>query len=340
MIVDLVHEIARKAENLADAIAIAKSRPASSSWGLAIGSARERAACVIELAGTNVEVVRPPAGAEHLICNNRYRSQPMQAGQLAGSAAWPIHSDRREQRLRQLFAAKERPLAPRDIARFLGDRRDPSAPERERRFGGILAQPTNVHCSVVKPSARRAWVGVDRAPVCEGTWADVAWTWDGPAGGWELGATTGSGFDAHVAADFVAAHDTATCSVHDALRALDRGDDAAARKHFDTAIAAAPGDPSLRLAAAWLALDAGADDRAAIHVHAGLATETEPYRRGQLLLWGARALDKRDPRQAAIWRTELGTLAGRGVDELQAAAARPRRRGRRIYPNINLVDAF
>ena len=42
MIVDLVHDIARRAETLADAIAIARERPSSSSWGIAIGSARER----------------------------------------------------------------------------------------------------------------------------------------------------------------------------------------------------------------------------------------------------------------------------------------------------------
>ncbi|HEY5934222.1 MAG TPA: carcinine hydrolase/isopenicillin-N N-acyltransferase family protein, partial [Kofleriaceae bacterium] len=70
MIVDLVHEIARRAETLADAIAIARETPASSSWGLAIGSAREKSALVLELAGRAVEVVRPHPGAESVVCTN------------------------------------------------------------------------------------------------------------------------------------------------------------------------------------------------------------------------------------------------------------------------------
>jgi hypothetical protein len=74
-------------------------------------------------------------------------------------------------------------------------------------------------------------------------------------------------------------------------------------------------------------------------VHAGLELETEPYRRGQLLLWGARAADARDPSLARRWRDELERLSGDGVDELRAAAAR-RRRGVRPHPNLMLVDAY
>ena len=349
MIVDVVHEIARKAETLADAIAIARARPASSSWGIAVGSARERAGLVLELAGPHVEVVRPPPGAEYLICNNRYRTPAMQARELAASAAWPIHSDRREQRLRQLVDGRDAPLAPRDVARFLGDRRDPQAPARVRRLGGILAQPTNVHCVVVQPAARRAWVGADAAPVCEGTWVEVAWTWDD--------------FTLTEHPDFVAPHDAATRHLHAAVRAFEADRDVpTARAALERAVAADPDDPSLRLGAAWLALESGAPDRAVIHVHAGLATETEAYRRGQLLLWGAYASD--DPALARRWLGELHQLSGHGVDELQRQASRLfhdgttgrarattrsmssrllRRRSahrRRIHANLVLVDAY
>ena len=61
MIVDIIHEIARRAETLADAIAIAREYPASSTWGVAIGSAREQSALVLELAGPALEVVRARA---------------------------------------------------------------------------------------------------------------------------------------------------------------------------------------------------------------------------------------------------------------------------------------
>src|SRR5204862_5662656 len=79
MIVDVVHDIARRAETLADAIRIVNERPTSSSWGIAIGSARERAACVLELAGPHVDVVRPRG--DYLTCTNRYRTETLQAGE-------------------------------------------------------------------------------------------------------------------------------------------------------------------------------------------------------------------------------------------------------------------
>jgi hypothetical protein len=73
-----------------------------------------------------------------------------------------------------------------------------------------------------------------------------------------------------------------------------------------------------------------------IHVHAGLAFETETYRRGQLLLWGARAARELDPAQARRWTDELTRTTG--VDGL-VAMAQQRYSGR---PKVNLMmtDAY
>lgn len=347
MIVDLVHAIAARAETLADAIAIARDRPASSSWGIAIGSARERAACVIELAGPHVEVVRPAPGVEHLVCTNRYRSPALQAGELTASHAWAIHPDRRERRLRQLIEERRAPLTAQDLAGFLGDRVDPAAcggpaaagPPARRQLGAILAQPLNVHCAVVTPARRRAQVGVDRAPCCEGAWRELDWQWDGPAGGWDRGAPAGSGFATRALDGFVASQSAASRHVHDATRAYELDHDvAAAGAAIERAVAAEPTDPSLRLAAAWLALEAGAVDRAIHHVHAGLAAEAEPYRRGQLLLWGARAADQRDAALARRWRSELAALTGDGLAELNAQARLTHRGVPRA--NLMMLDAY
>ncbi|MDB4952472.1 MAG: peptidase acyl-coenzyme A:6-aminopenicillanic acid acyl-transferase [Myxococcales bacterium] len=336
MIVDLVHSIARRAETLDDAVRIARELKASSSWGIAIGSAREKSALVLELAGPHVDVVR--AHGSYLVCANRYRSPSLQAGEFAASAAWSIHSDRREQRLRGLVEARTAPLTARTLAGFLGDRRDVAAPQLSRHLGAIVAQSANVHCAVIAPASRSAWVGVDRAPCCEGTWAELRWSWAGPAGAWHLGESAGSGFDATTRDDFAAPHDAATLHVHDAARAYEGAHDvAAARIAIERAVAIAPEDPSLRITAAWLALEEGAADRAIAHVHAGLAAETEAYRRGQLLLWGSRAAQRLDPALARRWSDELSRLSGDGVDELKAARGPWRRR-----PHVNLMmsDAY
>jgi hypothetical protein len=100
-----------------------------------------------------------------------------------------------------------------------------------------------------------------------------------------------------------------------------------------------------------------------VHVHAGLAHETQPYRRAQLLLWGARANEQADPTLAARWYGELDALRGDGVDDLRArglsqrgttqrrrattriTAALGRNGGkvgktRRPHTNLQLVDAY
>jgi hypothetical protein len=337
MIVDVVHEIARRAESLADAIAIAKEHPASSSWGVAIGSAREKSALVLELAGPHVEVVRPMPGAEFLICNNHYKSPSIQRGEFRASHAWSAHSGRRERRLRSLVENRTAPLVPRDLARFLGDREDAGT---KRHFGGILAQAVNVHCVVVSPAKLRAHVGIDRAPACEGRWAEIAWQWEGPAGGWEMTSLPNdAGFVATALDGFVAPHTPTVDHVHEAATAYEhRHDISAARAAIERAVTESPTDPSLRLTAAWLAMHDGAPERAVAHVEVGLAHETDGYRRGQLLLWGSRAARRSDPARSLQWREQLERLTGDGVDELRARLRE--RAPRKPALNLMMVDAY
>ena len=337
MIVDLVHDIARRAETLDDAIRIARERPISSTWGIAIGSSRERSGLVLEIAGPQVEVVRPAAGATFFVCANRYRTPSLQAGQVAASSAWALHSERRERRLRALVEARTSPLTAEMLAGFMGNRHDIDAPTHKRRLGSVLAQATNVHCAVVAPAVNRALVGVDQAPCCEGRWADLAWTWDGPLGGWELGAAAaGAGFTVQLRDDLVAPQDAATKLVYEAARAYEGTHDVAvARSAIERALVAAPDDPSLRLAAAWLAHEAGDLPASVAHVVAGLALETDTYRRGQFLLWGLRVARVSDPARAARWTDELARLDDPLAAELVARSRMPYR-GR---PAINLMMA-
>ncbi|MBV8756006.1 MAG: hypothetical protein JO257_01945 [Deltaproteobacteria bacterium] len=336
MIIDVIHQIARKAETLEDAIAIARSMPASSSWGVAIGSAREKSACVLELAGPHIEVVRPvqrgtAGSASTLVCTNHYRSR-LTAAEIRGSRAWAIHSERRAKRLEVLADASlaaGKPLRMEDLARFLGDRVDPMTTE-PRAMGAILAQAINVHAAVIKPASCRALVGIDAAPSCEGTWADLAWSWNGAPETWTVRER-----------DDVAAPQTAAVrALHEAARAYEGSHDVpAARSAIERAVAAAPTDPSLRLSALWLALESKAPEHAVVHARVGLQHERDAYRRGQLLLWGSRAARRVDSAQSRTWLAELDAMPGAdGVDELQAAAKRRWRGG--VHLNLMMADAY
>lgn len=324
MIVDLVHQIAREATTLEEAIAIARRSPASSSWGIAIGSAREKTACVIEMAGPHVEVVRPRGTT--LVCTNHYRSQRMTDKEIRGSHAWSIHSERRAKRLEALVAGGNK-LLMEDLARMLGDRSDGGS---ERAMGAIVAQAINVHAAVVKPAACRALVGIDKAPSCEGRWADVAWSWDGAPETWNV----------REREDVAAPQSPAIQALHHAARAYEGAHDVpAARNAIEKAVAAAPEDPSLRLSAVWLSLEAKSPEHAVVHARVGLRHERDAYRRGQLLLWGSRAARRVDAMQSQAWLAELdGMPATDGVDELQAAAKK-RWRGA-VHLNLMMADAY
>jgi hypothetical protein len=324
-IVDLVHEIGRRAETLADAERIARERPVASSWGLAVSSARERRGVVLEIHAGRVAVVEAAPGADHVVCCNRYRHPDMQDGQVASSPAWALHSDRRERRLHALVAAAQAAGGAgwRTLAAMLTDREDADAPGVVRHLGGVVNQPSQVQSIVVAPDQRRLWLGTGAAPVGEGRWQAITWDWAG-TGAWELGQPVpaglgvtledAGGFARHGASDAVAQALAIDQTTHDGQ---------AMTAEIERAIAASPDDPSLRLAMTWLELRRRGWSQATAQAARGLARETLPYRRGQLLLWGARAaIAAGDPTRAATWRGELATLRGDGVPFLQQLAAR------------------
>ncbi len=283
---------------------------------------------MLELAGPHVEVVRPRGNT--LVCTNHYRSQRMTDKEIRGSHAWSIHTERRAKRLESLVAASEK-LRMEDLARMLGDRVDPSAVEGgPRAMGAIVAQAINVHAAVVKPAACRALVGIDKAPSCEGTWADLAWSWDGAAETWRVRERD----------DVAVPQSPATQALHEAARAYEGAHDVpAARAAIERAVAVAPQDPSLRLSALWLSLEAKAPEHAVVHARVGLLHERDAYRRGQLLLWGSRAARRVDASQSSAWLAELdGMPATDGVDELQVAGKK-RWRGA-VHLNLMMADAY
>jgi hypothetical protein len=187
-------------------------------------------------------------------------------------------------------------------------------------------------------------MGVGPAPVCDGPFVRVQWDWDGPVGSWELGAAdalAGSGLTVTPVEVAVSRSDAAMHTVAVIREEQSTHDPHATSAALERAIAAAPDDPSLRLAAAWIHLKRGDAGRALAHVRAGLVRETLPYRRGQFLLWGARAaVAARDEESAATWWDELDRLAGDDVEELRARGRSDRRKPRQWRsrkPDVQLL---
>jgi hypothetical protein len=348
-IVDLMHDLVRRAESIDDALRIARERPVASTWGIAVSSWRERTAAVLEINARRVEKVTPAAGASFLACCNRYRHPAMLAGEIASSEGWRLQSDLRERRLRERIEAARATggVDTAALARLLADKHqhgDEGGPVRHA--GGVLSQVCTVHSVVVEPERQVLALGIGPAPTSEGPWLQLRWSWDGPVGAWELGdptpgieiAALETGIRRGPAADDMAA----------ALAAQQRGDDdALIVASLERATDAAPDDPSLRLALTWMRMRAGDLGGAADEAAAGLAHERTPYARGQLLLWGARAAAAAgDAIQAETWRRELAMLPGEGVAELQAEARSDQRRSaavwRRKKPHANLflLDAL
>ncbi|MBK9030171.1 MAG: hypothetical protein IPL61_02330 [Myxococcales bacterium] len=343
-VVDFIHELASEAETLADVERLARRRPVASSWGIAVSSWRERRAIVVEVNAARVATVRPGAGDEHLIVANRYRDPGMVDGEVAASPAWARHSDRREARLRELIAdARAAGGADVDaLVAMLTDRRDPAAPTVERQLGAVVAQACQVHSVVVEPARNRITLGAAAAPVGDGAWLTLDLDWDGTPGAWQVDAPIPAAAGVTVSAGPVRPRAAATDAVARAVTIAQTTHDVdATAAALAEAIAAAPADPSLRLAMTWTALRRRRWAEARDHAAAGLAHETLAYPRGQLLLWGARAaVAADDPVAATRWRRELAALAGAEVAPLRAAAAadvgRPRRHAR-AAPNANLL---
>jgi hypothetical protein len=343
-VVDLIHQLAAGAETLADAERLARALPSASTWGVAVSSWREGRAIALEVHADRVAVVAPPPGADHLIVANRYRDPAMADGELTATPAWALHSDRREARLRELIAAAaHRGGATVDeLVAMLTDRRDPDAPTVERHLGGVIAQPCQVHSVVVEPARGRLHLGAAAAPVGDGAWITLDVDWAGAPGAWQLdqprppdlgvSASAGPHRPRPPAADLVARAMAFEQTAHDP--------DATAAA-LTEAVALAPGDPSLRLALTWTAMRQGRWSAAQASAAAGLAVETLPYRRGQLLRWGARAATVAgDPTTAAAWRAELAALPGEALAGLRAAAAadaRASNRALRRPPHANLL---
>jgi hypothetical protein len=347
-IVDLGHELVRRAETIADAAKIVRERPVASTWGLLVSSARERSAALLEVTGRAVSVVRPAPGEEFLAQTNRYRCPTLRRREVAPMAGFVANSDGRARVLRSgVLAGVGRGLDTGDLEALLGAQEDDET-RRTKPTGGVLAQPISVQSVVSELEASAIHVSVGPCPTGLGPWVTVPVAWEGPVGsrlvepdpGEPGAAPAGRGTDA------ARAHAAFVEAVSLDGQGAPRRDVAAA---LEAVVALDPTEPVYRLLAGALALREGALEHALDHFRHGLRAESGPFERSTLLLWASRvalACGRRDE-HAAFTAELLAMDHPLAVDQRDMAAAereRPLspRRLRRIalslvFPDVTLA---
>ncbi len=323
-VIDLCHDIIRKARTLAEAEKIARQRPIASTWGLLISSTAERSALLIETTANQLQVTRPDAAQQSLASTNHYLAVALRPGELAPNSGFTAHSHGRLQRLQRAVreGLTRGGLTAADLQALLGDHEDGELAGHERAAGGVLAQPTGVHSIVMDPGHQRCFVSTGSAPAGRGDYAEIAWDWSRTPGLQQCTpdqaaapARSASRFDAGAGA----------AGYGHFLRAVQLesqgAEPAATAVHIARAAAADPVEPTWQLLHAGFAMRSGDLDEANTALAAGLAVEHAPFYRGRLLLWAAQVADVCGSQaEAARHRDELLGLTHPLCTPLQDAA--------------------
>lgn len=348
-VVDLTHEIIRRAENLEDAVRIARERPVASSWSVMVSSARERSAVVIELAGPRVELRRPRPAEPFLGQTNRYRCAPLQGREVAPSPGFVANSEGRYTTVRRcaMQGLASGGLGAAELQALLGTHEDPEDPGRERVAGGVLGQGFTVMSVVFEPELKQLQLSVGPCPTGHGPYVTVPLSWDAPVGSEvvtpasELLAPSApgsrfaagparAGLEAYVEAVRLEGHGGEIRAIAEALERAARLD---------------PHEPVYGLLAGAYRMRAEDCAGALEHFRRGLEHERAGFHRGQLLLWASRAAHAHgDAAGATAYRKELLALEHPLLGDWQKAVRkeerRPysRRRMRKLAVHTTLPD--
>ena len=343
-IIDLCHDIVRRAETLDDVVKIANERPIASTWGLAVSSGREREGIVLETTAKKVAVLRHQRDESHVAVTNFYRHPDLQNGQLIPSPAFGEYCDGREETLNRL--ARKGGLSRTDMENALGDHCDPFSDVGPRAAGGVVSQAITVQSVVFEPEVQSVQVSVGDAPTGWGPYVEAAWDWAAPVGMQiqEVDETEGritSGYGDGPKGEAYELWLEATRV--DVLHHNPEETGALIQK----AVRLDPTAPSYRFMAAMFELRKGHFAKALEHLEVGLEHEQATFRRAQSLLWASRAAHHAgDPGKAKAMRAEIRILNDPYIDELQEMARKEERKPysagklRKVSYNIMMVDAL
>jgi hypothetical protein len=341
-IMDLCHDIIRRAETIEDAERIVRERPVASTWGLMISSANDGYAAVLETTGEAIRLVRARGRESFVTCSNLHRHPELIDDQVIPFPAWTEHADGRERRLRQL--AESGSLTDGDFMSALGDNCDPDCQEPARPAGGVLAQAMSVTSVVFRPEAKSMLLSVGDTPTGWGPYVKLDWDWSAEVGRRDTEdyaiARERRGFEAP-------ALERAYRYWREVSRVdAETHDEEAVLTLVDKAIAEDGATASFRLLAGLLRLRKAEWTEALEQFEAGKDLPQSSFRRGQFLLWGSRTLHTLGRQaDAKAWRAELLRSSGPHLYALHELAVEDAKRGvsagklRRVIYNVDLVDA-
>ncbi len=348
-IIDVGHDIIRRAETLKDAIRVAREHPFASTYGLLISSARERSAVLLETTARATEVVPAPPSGSHLACTNRYLSPVLQRGEVTAASVFTADSDARYARAEETAARGRRRggLHPAELQELLGSLLDggaaPGDQAAERMSGCCVASPVSVTSVVCDPERQRIQVSVGKSPTGWGPYITVDWDWEGPVEGRVLSDAGAQMPPNHPPAHVRAAYRryATLCREH-----LSCAPPRQLRSDIQQLARDQHKEPHFQFLSAVTHMQQGrlADARAALEN--GLARERGSFRRAQYLLWLSRVHDAVGERgEAERCRGELAELSHPQIAEYQHLSAqerkRPysRRRLGRVAINMMMIDA-
>ena len=156
-IINICHDVARRARSLEEAVDIAFSHRAASGCTLLIASGPQRKAVAVEFSAKAARL-RLPQG-ERIVQTNHYQTALRE--REAPYAAFLAHSRARYERAMQLLDSG--PVGLEGMASLLGDRMDLLA-GRERPLGNTICRPGTMSSSVLVPEELAVYVARRTSP--------------------------------------------------------------------------------------------------------------------------------------------------------------------------------
>ena len=321
-VIDLGHEIISRARTVNDAIDIVSRHKVGSTWGIVVTSAKEKNAAIIETTARKMRVTWARDG--YLGNTNHYQHPDMVEGEIATSNGWTSYTVDRLRLLDKFFAEMQAKggATLTDMQNILGADYEVDAPGRPRMMGSLIGYVMSVQSVVFKLQSGLISLSVGEAPTGWGPYINHEIDWSGDAlrivdpAKEQLSTVTahyGSGRALEAYRHFQNAYLTDfNCGPLDQIRA-----------DLSKAAAYAVEDGSLKFVEGVLALEARDTERAYHHLMEAVALEKGPYRRGQALLWAARAAAASGrTTEAAALRREIFGLSHHNLAEFKRLADR------------------